>query len=211
MGYQPDELEIVGNKMYVANSGGYMVPNYENTVSVIDLESFTETGRIEVALNLHHVRKDAHNQLWVSSRGDYFNTPSRLYCIDTRTDRLIDSVEVAVSNFWLDGDSLYIYSTEWSYTDYENSINYAIVNVKTHKVVCNNFITDGTDRQIQIPYGIMVHPVTKEIYVTDAKNYVSPGILYCFSPEGKQLWSVRTGDIPAHLIPLSCSVPSAAK
>ena len=200
VGYQPDELEIVGNKMYVANSGGYMVPNYENTVSVIDLNSFTETGRITVARNLHHLRKDRYDQLWVTSRGDYFGQPSRLYCIDTRTDQLIDSVSVAVSNCCLDGDSLYIYSTEWSYLDYENSITYAIVDVKSRKVVCNNFITDGTDQLIKVPYGIMVNPVTKHIYVTDAKNYVTPGTLYCFSPDGKQLWSVRTGDIPAHFV-----------
>ena len=34
VGYQPDELTIVGNTLYVANSGGYMSPNYENTLSV---------------------------------------------------------------------------------------------------------------------------------------------------------------------------------
>ena len=28
VGFQPDELEIVEGKIYVANSGGYMVPNY---------------------------------------------------------------------------------------------------------------------------------------------------------------------------------------
>ena len=70
VGFQPDELEIVDNKIYVANSGGYMVPNYENTVSVIDIGSFTEVRRIPVAINLHHLRADRHGQLWISSRGD---------------------------------------------------------------------------------------------------------------------------------------------
>ncbi|MDR1415921.1 MAG: YncE family protein, partial [Prevotellaceae bacterium] len=37
VGFQPDELEIVDGKIYVANSGGYMAPSYENTVSVIDV------------------------------------------------------------------------------------------------------------------------------------------------------------------------------
>ena len=27
VGYQPEEMVIVGNKLYVANSGGYRVPN----------------------------------------------------------------------------------------------------------------------------------------------------------------------------------------
>ena len=62
------------------------------------------------------------------------------------------------------------------------------------------FITDGTDKKIEIPYGLLVNPETKEIFVTDAKDYVTPGTLYCFSPEGKLKWSVVTGDIPAHMV-----------
>ena len=200
VGFQPDELEIVGNKIYVANSGGYMFPNYENTVSVIDIPSFTETKRIEVAINLHRLRADRHNNLWVSSRGDYYNTPSRLYRVDMQTDLLSDSLDIAVSNFHLDGDSLYLYSVEWSYISMSNEITYGIVDVAKNEIVTRNFITDGTDEKIKIPYGIMVNPITKDIYVTDAKNYVSPGTLYCFDRDGKQKWNVRTGDIPAHFV-----------
>lgn len=203
VGFQPDELEIVGDTIYVANSGGYMVPNYENTVSLIDIKTFTEVRRIPVAINLHHLRADRHHQLWVSSRGDYYEQPSRLYCVDTNTGLVSDSICVAVSNMHLDGDSLYICSTEWSYVTMENTINYGIVNVKTRELVTANFISDGTEKKIKIPYGIKVHPQTKDIYVTDAKNYVSPGTLYCFSPNGVMKWSVRTGDIPAHIAFLS--------
>jgi DNA-binding beta-propeller fold protein YncE len=200
VGFQPDELEIVGNRIYVANSGGYMFPSYESTVSVIDLASFTETGRIEVARNLHRLRADRHGNLWVSSRGDYYNQPSRLYRVDMQTGRLADSLEVAVSNLWLDGDSLYLYSVEWSYIAMSNVVTYGIVDVAKRELVTRNFITDGTDQLIKIPYGIMVNPLTKDIYVTDAKNYVSPGVLYCFDKNGRQQWNVRTGDTPAHFV-----------
>jgi DNA-binding beta-propeller fold protein YncE len=200
VGFQPDELEIVGNKIYVANSGGYMFPNYERTVSVIDIPSFTEIKRIDVARNLHRLRADRYGKLWVTSRGDYYTQPSRLYYIDTKNDQLVDSINVAVSNFHLDGDSLYLYSVEWSYITMSNTITYGIVDVANRQLVSRNFITDGTDKKIRIPYGIMVHPHTKDIYVTDAKNYVSPGTLYCFDRDGRQKWSVRTGDIPAHLV-----------
>ena len=79
-----------------------------------------------------------------------------------------------------------------------NTISNSIVNTKTRQVVSTNFITDGTDKLIQIPYGICVNPFTKDIYVSDARDYVSPGRLYCFSPDGKKKWVVRTGDIPGH-------------
>ncbi|HXO75132.1 MAG TPA: DUF5074 domain-containing protein, partial [Puia sp.] len=49
VGYQPEELVIRDNKIYVANSGGYRVPNYDNTVSVIDLNTFKELKKITVA------------------------------------------------------------------------------------------------------------------------------------------------------------------
>lgn len=199
-GYQPDELEIANGKIYVANSGGYLTPNYENTVSVIDLQTFTEEKRITVAKNLHHLRADRHGQLWVNSRGDYYTEPSKLYCIDLRTEQVADSIDVAVSNFHLDGDSLYIYGASWSYLTMEDEVTYGIVDVKKRQLVTTNFITDGTEQSIQKPYGVTVNPLTKDIYVTDAKNYVNPGTLYCFDKEGRKKWSVRTGDIPAHIV-----------
>jgi hypothetical protein len=198
VGFQPDELEIVGNKIYVANSGGYLIPNYENTVSVIDIQSFTETKRIEVALNLHRLRADKYGNLWTSSRGDYEGQRSRLYWIDTKTDKLVDSLNVAVSNFTLNGDSLYIYSTEWNNVSISNEVSYSIVDVVKKQIVTHNFITDGTEKNIENPSGIMLHPVNKDIYITDGGNYVYPGTLYCFDRNGKKKWSEQTGDIPAH-------------
>ena len=44
-----------------------------------------------------------------------------------------------------------------------------------------------------------INPETGEFFVTDAKDYVTPGTLYCFSRDGKKKWSVITGDIPAHI------------
>ncbi|MCL1942757.1 MAG: YncE family protein [Candidatus Azobacteroides sp.] len=199
VGFQPDELEIVGNKIYVANSGGYMFPNYENTLSVIDLATFTEIKRIEVAINLHRVRADKYGNLWVTSRGDYYDTPSGLFWVNTHTDQVEGKLDIAVSDFCISGDSLYICSAEWSYISMNDEVTYGIVDVAKKQIVSRNFITDGTDAQIQIPYGIMVNPVTKDIYVTDATNYVYPGELYCFDKNGKQKWKpVQTGDIPAH-------------
>ena len=198
VGFQPDELEIVGNKIYVANSGGYMFPNYESTVSVIDIPSFTETKRIEVAINLHRLQADRHGNLWVSSRGDYYGVPSRLFRIDTKTDTCCGVINVAATELYLDGDSLYLYGTEWSYNGYDWAISFGIVDVAKRELVTRNFLADGAERQIAMPYGIMVHPYTKDIYLTDAANFTNSGALMCFDRYGKKKWQVGTGDIPAH-------------
>jgi DNA-binding beta-propeller fold protein YncE len=198
VGFQPDELEIVGEKIYVANSGGYMVPNYESTVSVIDIQSFTEIKRIEVAINLHRLEADRYGNLWVSSRGDYYNEPSRLYWIDTETDTYGGTLPVAVSEMTLDGDSLYLYSSEFSYITMNWDITFGIVDVSKKELVTRNFLADGEEQKITMPYGIMIHPVSKDIYLTDAANYAYPGALICFDRDGHKKWDVQTGDIPAH-------------
>lgn len=199
VGFQPDQLEILDGKIYVANSGGYMVPNYENTVSVIDLGSFTVTETIPIAINLHHIKADSKGCLWITSRGDYYDADAALYCYDTRKRRLVKKLDVPVSSMDLVGDSLYVVSTQWSYVSMSNQITYGIVDVNTMEKVTDNFITDGTESKIKIPYMVKVNPLTKEIFVSDARNYVNPGYLHCYSPEGVLKWSVRTGDIPAHL------------
>ena len=201
VGYQPEEMVIAEGKLYVANSGGYRVPDYDNTVSVIDLASFKEIKKIEVAPNLHRMELDAYGHIWVSSRGDYYDIPPMTYIIDTRFDDVIDCMELlACTDMTLCGDSLYVYSNTWSYFTQTSDINYAIVDVKTHQVVTRRFITDGTDAQFQNPYGLAVNPNSGEIFVTDARDYITPGKIYCYTPEGRLKWAANTGDIPSRIV-----------
>ena len=111
VGYQPEEMVIAGNKLYVANSGGYRVPNYDNTVSVIDLETFKEVKKITVAINLHRMRIDRNGLIYVTSRGDYYNVHSNTYVINTLNDMVESTLNFPASELYLCGDSLYSYST----------------------------------------------------------------------------------------------------
>ncbi len=197
VGYQPEEMEFIDGYMYVANSGGYRAPDYDNTLSVVRMSDFKQVRQIPVGINLHHVKKDAYNRLWVNSKGDEKLRPSRLYVVEN--SEVTDTLNIACSNMAIRGDSLYFYANDWSDITQKNTIAYGIIDVRTKQLVSDNFITDGTERQIKMPYGIALHPETGDIFVTDAKNYVSSGTLYCFTPEGKKKWSIRTGDIPAHI------------
>ena len=199
VGYQPDGIAITGGKAYVANSGGYMVPRYERTVSVIDLATFKVTKNIDVAVNLQYAIADKNGCIWISSRGDYYDTASRLYCYDPSTEAIVADLDVATGSIWLDDDRLYIVATPWSYISGEQTTSYAVVDTKTRSLVTDMFITDGTEKAIRTPYGIAVNPESKEIYVTDALNHVNPGNIHCYSPEGKLQWSARTGDIPSRI------------
>lgn len=203
VGYQPEEMEIVDDYMYVANSGGYRAPQYDNTVSVIQMIDLKQVQQIPVDINLHRVKKDKYDKLWINSRGDHRSRPSCLYVLSKKAGQTRLSVEskldIPCSNMAIKGDSLYYYAAEWNEYTSENAVSYGIIDIRSQEVVSDNFITDGTEKEITIPYGIAIHPETGDIFVTDAKNYVSSGTLYCFDRHGKKKWSVRTGDIPAHM------------
>ncbi len=216
VGYQPEEFEIIGNYLYVANSGGYRAPDYDSTLSVVDLTDFRQIKKIPVCVNPHRVRKDPYNRLWITSRGDHKDVQPQLVCLDpsptlpprggnaSPTKGEIEGG--SPSEMVIIGDSMYYYGVHWNDETMSNQITYGVFNIQSP--IPNNpypisniqsFITDGTEKNIKIPYGIQVNPCNGDIYITDAKNYVSSGQLHCYSREGKRKWSVRTGDIPAHM------------
>ena len=204
VGYQPEEMAVVGNRLYVANSGGYQGmtgQGYESTVSVVDLQTMQETGRIVVAPNLHHLKADGHGQLWVTSRGNYMDLDSRLYWLEPAADgtmQLGGELQQAVSDLCIVGDSLYFYGSQWSELTMTNTVTYGIVNVRTHQLVSTSLSTAPEVAKIRMPYGIIVNPLHRDFYLMDAKNYVSSGELLHFLPDGTFDWKVKTGDIPAH-------------
>lgn len=200
VGYQPEQLVIMDGKAYVANSGGY-VAGYDDTVSVVDLKSMKVEYDIEVAVNLELMLVDADGTIWVSSRGNYVDVSSTLNYLVKKGDKyeLGGSVNVPVSSMALAGDKIYVIGTTYIPPTWKPTTTYNIVNVKTRELESGSFITDGTESDIATAFTVTVNPGNGDIYVTDAKDYVSSGTLHCYTGSGKHKWSVRTGDIPARI------------
>jgi hypothetical protein len=198
VGRQPEEMAVVGNQLYVANSGGYSPPNYEHTLSVIDLTSFTKINDIDIAPNLHRVKADKYGNIYVTSRGDNLLIPSRLYVVDTQTGKLKNTYNIAISNLCIAGDTVYAIAGKTVYNSAQNA-KYYMIDILTETILPESFIRDGSEEGIRTPYGIAVDPVARNIYLTDATDYVSPGVLYCFNKNGIKQFTVMTGDIPAHI------------
>lgn len=201
VGYQPEEMAVVDGKLYVANSGGYLRDYCERSVSIVDLASFREEGKADVAENLHRLRADSHGRLWVTSRGDYWGTPSRLFVLSPGADGVMersDSVDIPVSDMCIVGDSLYYLGVEWSYEEQRNRVCHGIIDVRTCRPVSESLSSSREFGDMVLPYGIMVNPASRDFYVMDAKDYLSSGQLYHFSAGGRFEWRVWTGDIPGH-------------
>jgi hypothetical protein len=93
-------------------------------------------------------------------------------------------MDVEVGNMALHGAMLHVIDEQ----------NHTVIDTRSRTVVSRDGLGGMTH-----PYGVAVNPETGEIFVTDAKNYITHGTLHCFSPDRTLKWSVTTGDIPAHI------------
>lgn len=196
VGYQPEQMAISHGRLYVANSGGYRVPAYDNTVSVIDLAAFKEIAKIEVDINLHKMCADRHGQVWVTSRGNNMLTAPSLHWL--QPDGTIGHLDIPITDMCLVGDSLYyIGNTVDIYTGI-TSFSHGIIDVRSHEQVSSSLSDSPEMKSMTMPYAMIVNPADHDFYIMDAKNYVSSGLLYHFLGDGSFDWKQKTGDIPAH-------------
>lgn len=201
VGKQPEELVVDGGKLYVANSG-QLSPEYDNTISIVDLGTFKYTGSIEVDINMHHLRIDGQGDMWVSSRGNYADVPANLYRLKRENGTFGKPVAVdrLCANFTIAADYLYYYGTAYD-ADWNMTVSYGKLGpLDKGATYLGSFLTPEAAAEIMAPYAIAVHPGTGDILMTDARNYVSSGKLFCFNSKGEKQWEVTTGDIPGHLV-----------
>lgn len=203
VGYQPDGIAVLGGKLYVANSGGYRRPHYDTRLMRLDPTTMAVEATLHVAPNLNQVLATPAGMLYVATRGDYADTPSRFFRIDPASFTVADTIDQAVSSWWLSGDSLYILGSQYHERLRQYTLTTALYDTRHQRIVRSPLLPEAVQRTWERPYAIAIHPDLGHIYVADAKNYVSNGTIYAYSPSGQHLWQATTGDIPGHF----CFVP----
>ena len=159
VGYQPEELIVNNEHIYVVNSGGYRAPDYDSTMSIISLKDFRQVQKIPVCLNPHRLRKDQYNRLWITSRGNHKDVQPELICLSPATNSQLPIANApAVSEMVICGDSMYYYGLHWNEQTMSNTITYGVLNIQYPTSNIRSFITDETEKNIKIPYGIQVNP-----------------------------------------------------
>jgi hypothetical protein len=122
-GRNPEGMAEMNGMLYVANSGGLSYPNYDNTVSVINLSSFSFVKKITVSSNPTIV-KTYNNKIYVLSFGDYSTIPviTRI----SENNEVVDSISKNITDFDFYEDKMYyLYH---SYTNNTYSLNYIDAN-----------------------------------------------------------------------------------
>lgn len=185
-GRNPDGIAVANGKLYVSNSGGLDIPNYDKTVSVIDLNTFSEIKKITVGLNPYKMEADSQGDVYVVSRGNNGNIKASWCRIDSKTDEIAETFSnLPVVNFIIRNDTAYLYNYDFT-TD-----NYWVktFDCKTEQIISDNFISDATI--LERPFGIYVHPTNGNVYLTDALTYTVKGNLLCFDKNGKLKYKIE--------------------
>lgn len=184
-GFDPEGMCVVGEKLYVANSGGLEWANgYEKTVSVVDLKTFSEIQELEVGINPVHLHADNQGDIYVVSNGDYGENPARFQRIDTKTNTVTD-LNLNVTNFIVFQNKAYMYSYDY----FTKKMSVKVFDCLTEKVINEHFISNGTI--LNIPYSIQIDPFNNDVYMTDAIDNSVSGDVFCFDKTGKLKFQVR--------------------
>lgn len=188
VGNNPEQLAIANGKLYVANSGGLNYPAVDKTVSVIDLVTFAEK-KITVGDDPYAVSVDSYGDVYVTAYGVFGTSNASLTIIDSKTDIVKLKTDFDGGAFAIQGDDAFYFTSA-------GAIN--IYNLKTEGIRTTGFIVDGTT--FTSPYALAVDNTNGEVFVTDAKDYASNGVLYAISRDGKKEYSIETGINPGTIL-----------
>lgn len=185
VGEYPEGLDCCSGKAYVANSGGMNFPDYDKTLSVVDLETFKETEKIQVNTNPEFVKaNDQGSLIFVSSKGNYADIPGMLQVVSTSDNSVKD---LGFNNLiWMaKGPENRIYLLSGGYDQEWKPLPGKVSTLDASQASSDakEFVADGVD--FPMAYSLSV---TYDGYVfVGSSDYINNGDVHVISPEGKYI------------------------
>ena len=221
VGYQPEGIAYYDGKLYVANSGGIssQLPpmySYDNTVSIIDVNTFKVIGSTEVAPNLKSIYADGNGAIFVTTFGNYWDVhtglyvflasnPSNVTLVGTGTAIKPEALHVSCS--CISDGTVYCIGTEDEY-DWSAVHNYSAWSCCIEDYATGKCTVSLYPQTIQgTPYGMTVirngstSSPLHYLILGDAGDYFNPGTVSCYAldfNDGEKYWTVTAGVCPGH-------------
>jgi hypothetical protein len=176
---------LYNDNLYVCNSGW----GSGNTISVVSLSSFTETGTITVPSNPMSIKATASGEIYFTTAGWSMASPSNLHLLNPE-QKQVTTLDVRASKLALTKD--FIYAVDFFYGDYADHISK--INLQTKEV------TDVSDMfgDYYMVYDISVNPLNGDIYLTDQGQNV-----VVFDKDGNETLNLKTGvNITSKVVPV---------
>jgi len=179
-----EQMAVVGDKLYVAVSGALNTVA-DSTVSVIDLTSMKEAQKIKVGYNPGYMTSDEFGNLYISCGPNFSGTiPSRLVKVSTSTNSVVKTADSVVGRIKYFNGSLYAAASYYGVQTVRK------LSTTDFSQASANFVVDGT--KIVNPYNVTVDPGNGDVYVTDAKDYLTSGEVFCVDKNGNKKFSFST-------------------
>lgn len=193
--YKPNidtALNAWTEQMVLHNNEVFVCAPRQKEVLVIDANKDEITQTIAVEAQPQWMQKDKNNNLWVLCDGSIDNQYSKLYCINPQSKAILktltfDSKTRAVSELKINaaGDELYyIYKNVFRMSIDDNTLPQAPV-IEAHT------------KQF---YGLGIHPVSNEIYISDAIDNIQPGNVYRYLQSGELKHQFQVGVSPGEFL-----------
>lgn len=193
VGYEPEQLHYHDGFIYVLNSGGYHAPDYDDTITVVDTETFTVEKTVQTGFrNLSKIICMGDVE-YITSAGDYGEDPGAVFSYDPASGEISLIHGQSVSNWCLSGNIIYTQSVT-----YDESWN-AGTSFGTIKdaVFSDSDFLDLEGISLKSCYGLAANPETGELVVCDAGDYKAEGSVYYFNADGSLSWSHTAGVCPS--------------
>ena len=187
VGYQPEGVTTLGDKLYVANSGGYQ-EEQDNRISVIDLSTFTASGTLDLPVKNLNRLFTASGKLWVTTYDCYtpdwstVTAPASLGSV-TPEGEYKAVPDITVGMVTLSKERIYM-------VGYDGLTLISTIDASVSRITLLD--KDGKAFPFSYPYGIAVNPSSGDIYVSDA-SFKSDSSVVCFASDGSFKWSQPTG------------------
>ncbi|HDR88614.1 MAG TPA: YncE family protein [Bacteroidetes bacterium] len=193
-GSGPEVLLRAGDKVFVANSGGW---GYDSTLTVIDAVTDEVLQTVEVGHQPVDLALDADGYVWALCQGkvvwtaDFsaieYETPSRLVRVDPATYEVM-SLEIGSIGDYFNPKRLAL-DASGNILYFEEAGGVYALDLSTLEIPAGPLIP------LQ-PYGLEVDPDNGEIYVLTSGGGDQPGSLHRYLPNGEQIQSVAVGFFP---------------
>lgn len=177
-----EKMVQIGQEVYVSNM-------MSDNVYVIDANTDKLIDSIKTGYASNSLVLDKNKNLWVLCGGSYSKkSNASLYCINTVNKTIIKSF---VFNLSTDNPTKLTINNGMDSLYYLNGGVY-VMRIDHATLPTQAFITKGNSNY----YGLGIDPYTSNIYISDAKDYVQRGSVYCYNTKAELINSFLAGIIP---------------
>ena len=180
-----EDIIIQNGKAYISN-----ITN--NQLYVVNTSNDNIFDSISVGSNPISIKEDSRGNIWVLCQGNLTNNENpSISIIETNTNLILKSFSLT-NNFSYPSSLEIDIQTNQIY--FINKHIYKIQNLDD--TVANEIWFNNNNNY----YNLKINPYTKDVYITDAKDYVQNGTLYIIDSIGKFVDEIATGIIPKSIV-----------